>query len=81
VRAGAGDRVVVSHDSVWCWRGMPFPDPKLLQEAEKVWHPLHFSRVIAPQLKAQGVTDAQIDALLVDNPRRFFSGEKLAALA
>ncbi len=81
LRAGAGDRVVVSHDSVWCWRGMPFPDPKLLEAAEKVWNPLHFTREIAPQLKAQGATTAQIDALLVDNPRRFFAGEKLAALA
>ncbi len=81
LRAGAGDRVVVSHDSVWCWRGMPFPDPRVLVEAEKVWHPLHFTRTIAPQLRAAGVSDAQIDALLVDNPRRFFAGEKLAALA
>jgi phosphotriesterase-related protein len=80
LRAGAGDRVVVSHDSVWCWRGMPFPDPKLLEEAEKVWHPLHFTRTIAPRLAAEGIAPAQIDALLVDNPRRFFAGEKLAAL-
>ena len=80
LRAGAGDRVVVSHDSVWCWRGMPFPDPKILVEAEKIWNPLHFTREIVPELKAQGATDAQIEALLVDNPRRFFAGEKLAAL-
>jgi predicted metal-dependent phosphotriesterase family hydrolase len=28
-----------------------------------------------------GVTDDEIDPLLVENPRRFFEGEKLAALA
>jgi len=81
IRAGAGDRVVVSHDSVWCWRGMPFADPKILEAAEQIWNPLHFTRRIAPQLRAEGVTDAQLTALLEDNPRRFFAGEKLAALA
>ncbi|MEZ5166710.1 MAG: hypothetical protein R2695_09520 [Acidimicrobiales bacterium] len=25
VRQGAGDRLVVSHDSVWCWKGNPWP--------------------------------------------------------
>jgi phosphotriesterase-related protein len=25
IQAGAGDRIVVSHDSVWCWKGQPFP--------------------------------------------------------
>jgi phosphotriesterase-related protein len=80
VRAGAGDRVVVSHDSVWCWRGQPFP--KAVEEAmTKVWNPTHFSTRIVPRLLEAGVTQAQIDALLVDNPRRFFAGEKLPALA
>ena len=25
LQKGAGDRVVVSHESVWCWRGTPIP--------------------------------------------------------
>ena len=78
---GAGDRVVVSHDSVWCWRGAPFPDPAVWQEITKANHPLHFTRDIAPRLREGGASQAQIDALLVDNPRRFFAGEKLPALA
>lgn len=77
---GAGDRVVVSHDSVWCWRGQPFPKDVQLQ-MEEVWNPSHFSLRIVPRLKERGVTDAQIDALLVDNPRRFFAGEKLPTLS
>lgn len=80
LRAGAGDRVVVSHDSVWCWRGEPIP-PALLAEAQAIWNPTHFSRRIAPQLRDAGVTDAEIDALLVDNPRRFFAGTPLAPFA
>ncbi len=80
IRAGAGDRVVVSHDSVWCWRGQPFP-PAVLAGVAEVWNPTHFSRRIVPKLEEAGVTGEQIDALLVENPRRFFAGEKLAALA
>jgi phosphotriesterase-related protein len=74
--AGAGDRVVVSHDSVWCWRGEPVPRA-VLAEATEVWNPTHFSRRIAPQLREGGASDAQIEALLVDNPRRFFAGTPL----
>jgi phosphotriesterase-related protein len=80
IRAGAGDRVVVSHDSVWCWRGEPIPRA-LLDEVERIWNPTHFSRRIVPRLRDAGVTEAEIDALLVGNPRRFFAGDPLPALA
>lgn len=76
--AGLGDRVVVSHDSVWCWRGEPLPR-ELLAAATEVWNPTHFDRRIAPQLREGGASEAQIEALVVDNPRRFFSGEPLRA--
>ena len=78
---GAGKQVVVSHDSVWCWRGQPFPDPEVFEAMSQVWNPLHFTTRIVPKLKDGGATDEQIDALLVDNPRRFFAGEKLPAIA
>ncbi len=80
IEVGAGDRVVVSHDSVWCWRGQPLP---AAAEAamSAVWNPSHFSLRITPKLKELGVTEEQIDALLVDNPRRFFTGDKLPTLA
>lgn len=80
ISAGAGDRAVVSHDSVWCWRGQPFP-PEMEKAVAPNWNPTHFSRNIVPRLKELGVTDEQIDALLIDNPRRFFAGDKLAALS
>lgn len=79
--AGAGDRIVVSHDSVWCWRGQPFPDPSMFESMLEVWNPLHFSDRIVPLLKAGGATDRQIETLLVDNPRRFFAAEPLEKLA
>lgn len=80
IRAGAGDRAVVSHDSVWCWRGEPIP-AALLAAAGDIFDPTHFSRNIVPKLLDIGITQEEIDRLLIDNPRRFFEGEKLQTLA
>ena len=76
VDGGFGRQIVVSHDSVWCWRGEPAPREALAQ-MEKIWNPSHFLTRIAPRLRDAGVTEQQIEALLVDNPRRFFAGEAL----
>ena len=78
LEAGAGGHLVVSHDSVWCWRGQPFP-PELYAEVIKVWNPSHFFERIVPRLREGGASEAQIERLLVDNPRAFFAGEKPAA--
>jgi phosphotriesterase-related protein len=80
IARGAGDRVVVSHDSVWCWRGQPFP-PAVLQAMNQVWNPTHFTLRVIPMLKEAGVADEAIERLLVGNPRAFFAGEKLPALS
>jgi phosphotriesterase-related protein len=53
----------------------------VLDEIEKVWTPSHFTKRIVPKLLEGGATKEDIDRLLVDNPKRFFEGEKLAALA
>ena len=69
-------RIVVSHDSVWCTRGTPFPEEMLaLMDPEVLFNPTHFHRNIIPRLLEEGVSREQIDTLLVDNPRRFFCGE------
>lgn len=81
IRRGAGSRVVVSHDSVWCWRGEPIPNSEDFAELLALWTPSHFFERIVPQLKEGGATDADIHMLLVENPRRFFAGEALAAVA
>jgi phosphotriesterase-related protein len=68
-------RLFVSHDSVWCWRGEPFPDHIVKRIDYSVYaNPTHLHRNIFPKLLAQGVTQQQIDIMLVDNPRRFFGG-------
>ena len=81
IKAGAGDRVVVSHDSVWCWRGEPFPPEVLANLSEDAFNPTFFSRKIVPKLLDAGVSQPEIDRLWIENPRRFFDGEKLGALA
>lgn len=74
IKQGAGDRIVVSSDSVWCWRGEYF-EPKVAEYMRKLLDPTHFTRKIVPQLLSAGITQAQLDTILVDNPRRFFAGE------
>jgi phosphotriesterase-related protein len=81
LRAGFGRQIVVSHDSVWCWRGEPIPSREILQQMEKIWNPTHVLARIAPKLRDAGATEAEIEALLVDNPRRFFAGEPVARTA
>lgn len=81
IRAGAGDRVVVSHDSVWCWKGEPIPFERMSALSADAFDPTFFSRRIIPQLREVGVADEAIEALLVANPRRLFEGGKLPALA
>lgn len=81
IRAGAGDRVVVSHDSVWCWKGEPIPFERMSALSADAFDPTFFSRRIIPQLREAGIADEAIEALLVANPRRLFEGGKLPALA
>ncbi len=81
IRAGAGDRLVVSHDSVWCWKGQPFPPGVLENFGGDAFDPTFFERKIIPKLRDAGISAEEIERLVVDNPRRFFEGEKLATLA
>jgi phosphotriesterase-related protein len=81
IRNGAASRVVVSHDSVWCWKGDPIANAHALAQMERLWTPAHFTRDIVPQLLEGGATQADIDTLLVHNPRRYFAGEAQPALA
>jgi phosphotriesterase-related protein len=74
IEAGGVGRTIVSHDSVWCLRGNPLP-AEVMAKLAQTHTPLRFERVIAPRLQELGVSPAQIETLLVDNPRRYFSDE------
>ena len=73
VGIGFEKQLVLSHDSVACWKGKGLPemDAKTL-EGIKNWNPTHIFKHIIPALKEAGVGDHKIKAMMVENPRRFF---------
>jgi phosphotriesterase-related protein len=73
VGVGFEKQLVLSHDSVACWKGKGLPemDAKTL-EGIKNWNPTHIFKHIIPALKEAGVGEHKIKAMMVENPRRFF---------
>lgn len=65
---GYTEQMVLAHDAS-CY--IDWIDPALLAFAPN-WHYLHITNDVLPALRERGVTDAQIDTMLVDNPRRWF---------
>jgi len=80
IEAGAGGRVAIAHDSVWCLRGRLFSRDAAARFAS-THRALQFTRVFAPMLRAAGVTDEAIEAMQRDNPRRYFEGRSPPAIA
>jgi len=68
---GYADRMVLSHDASCYLDWIPGEVPPSGMEH---WNYLHISNDVLPALKQAGVTDAQINVMLVDNPRRFLAG-------
>ncbi|MET8157626.1 phosphotriesterase-related protein [Sphaerisporangium sp. NPDC005289] len=69
---GYADRMVLSHDAACfydyfghMWDAVPQIAPN--------WNYGHIHQDVLPALREKGVTDAQIEQMLVDNPRRYFS--------
>lgn len=69
---GCERQIVLSHDTVWCWRGRPLPVP--VEHLAPKWDPRHVLQRIVPALREAGVGQEKIDAMLVENPRRYFEG-------
>jgi phosphotriesterase-related protein len=69
VAEGYTASVHLGHDAA-CFYDFMFHNPLFADEKPDY---LHISRKIVPALLAAGVTGAQIDEMLVDNPRRFFA--------
>ena len=65
---GYGDRIHLSHDAA-CFIDFMIGDPAFADEQPNY---LHISTKILPALRQEGVTDEQIDEMMVVNPRRFF---------
>lgn len=71
-RRGHADRLLLSHDAS-CYLDWIPGEAEDLAKAMPNWHYLHISRDVLPMLRESGVTDAQIDTMLRDNPARLFA--------
>ena len=67
-RRGFSERMVLSQDAA-CH--IDWIDPVLLPMNPN-WHFLHIEQDVLPALRKGGVSDEQIDQMLVGNPRRYF---------
>jgi phosphotriesterase-related protein len=68
---GYAPKMVLSHDAN-CWTDMLSEDAK--RRTRPRWHYNHISDDILPALRKAGVTEDQIDQMLVRNPRAIFEG-------
>jgi len=66
---GYADRMVLSHDAS-CYTDW---FPREMLEGMKDWHWTHISHAVLPALGKAGVSEAQIDQMLVGNPRRILT--------
>jgi phosphotriesterase-related protein len=71
---GYGDRIHLSHDGA-CFYDFMVGDPNFADERPDY---LHITRKILPVLLERGVTQEQIDEMLVVNPQRFFAAAPAA---
>ena len=68
-KRGYADRMVLSHDASCYLDWIPGEIPPSTMPH---WHYLHISKDVIPALLEKGVSEAQINTMLVDTPRRFF---------
>jgi phosphotriesterase-related protein len=71
---GYADRMVLAHDANCFidWFGADHDAIRAM--AAPNWHYAHISDDVLPALRDAGVTEAQIEQMLVGNPRRYFTG-------
>jgi phosphotriesterase-related protein len=69
---GYASKMVLSHDAN-CWSDMLSEDAK--RRTRPLWHYNHISDDILPALRKAGVTEDQIDQMLVRNPRAIFEAQ------
>lgn len=66
---GHAGKMVLSHDAACYNHWLPErPLPAILPR----WHYLHIHNDVIPALKQKGVTDEQLNTMLVENPRKIF---------
>ncbi|MDE2595936.1 MAG: phosphotriesterase [Sphingomonadales bacterium] len=71
-RRGYADRMTLSHDCC-CWSDY-FPSVEDYHAVMPDHHYLHIHNDVLPMLREAGVSEAQLDAMFIANPRRHFEG-------
>jgi phosphotriesterase-related protein len=69
-RRGYAEQMVLSQDAA-CY--IDWIDPNVLPFLDQ-WHYRHLTEDVLPYARERGVTDEQIETMLVDVPHRFFEG-------
>ena len=69
---GFAEKLVLSHDAACFLHWMP---EHLIPAVLPNWNYLHIHRDVIPALKQKGVTEAQIETMMVSNPRRIFENQ------
>lgn len=75
VNKGYAHKLILSNDTINSWLGRPFAWPPALKEALVNWYPTHVFKHVLPDLKKKGISDAQLNAFVVENPQKLFAGE------
>lgn len=74
IGSGYTNQLMMSHDTVNIWLGKQPSFPEELLHLVSNWNVSHIFENIIPALKEGGVTDEQVEKILVDNPRNIFIG-------
>jgi phosphotriesterase-related protein len=76
-KEGYANKIMLSQDTVNFWLGRPLSAdaPQGMVQLLSKWTIDHVSKDIIPALKAQGVTDDQINQMMVENPKNLFLGK------
>jgi len=83
IDAGLRDHVLMSHDTVNCWLGgIPgIGSPEAVKHVVPNWKLTHLFENIFPALRAMGVSEADLDHIVTENPKRYFAGDAIAQAA
>ena len=68
-KRGHANQMVLSHDAACFNHWLP---EKLMPAVLPRWNYLHIHNDVIPALKSAGVTEEQLDTMLVENPKRIF---------
>lgn len=76
IGAGYTEQLIMSHDKVNVWLGKSPEFPGDLGSLVTNWHMTHIFENIIPVLKERGVSEDQINTILVQNPKQIFGGNE-----